>query len=434
MKKRAIVLILIILILLSFGQTAIADGSKDSGFSFMNEANEIDYLQSPAIEAYHFFLEEFIEPDIDCTNDTILIDFRYPVWYGGAYMDEEFNLCVKIVEGYASKIQSIAEIMKDYPVKYQLVDISYANLSQLQYEICENYDGWVSVLLSQKESKIIVRIDPKEEEGIALAETLSNKYSHISFEESGRLKPFTATDIIGGHALRQSNGLTRATVGFCCEYKPKGSSVMQEGFLTAGHVALSAQSNSVTLYLLTGATCPIYFDTSNSVIQFNSGDYGDFAFLPANGNTLTNQVQSSSSLTVYNITNDYTDEISDELEGTYVNKCGAVTGTTNGILGGMACAEYDREPIGKDYIYRVWEVYNYGLSANNPLSAHGDSGSPVWQSVGGVNTIIGILSGGPDTGDYVGQKYYFTPFDTMAWCNSGNDMIADSDFVLTLSS
>ena len=207
---------------------------------------------------------------------------------------------------------------------------------------------------------------------------------------------------------------------------------MQEGILTAGHVALDALAYPLTLYLETGATCPVYYDSSNSAIQFSDNDFGDYAFLPANGNTLTNKIQSSS-WTMISVTAAYTDEFSDELEGTYVNKYGASTGITHGQLEGMVCPSYTFPSFQTFTIKRLWEVKDTGYSTNNPIATWGDSGAPVWQTVSGVQTIMGILSGGPSSGSDAGIVYYFTPFDTMQW-GSLNPMDYGDDFVLRLYS
>ena len=97
-------------------------------------------------------------------------------------------------------------------------------------------------------------------------------------------------------------------------------------------------------------------------------------------------------------------------DGTYVQKTGAATGTTLGVIQG-ACVDYDTTEQGRE----VWLpcqslVVAYG--SNVPLSSGGDSGSPVYELMSGYNVdVAGILWAGAncDSNDQNCQSFVFSP-------------------------
>ena len=418
MIKKIFVISLCVALILTVGNSAFAT-STISEF----EPSEFEILQSEAIEAYSIFCSEILYRDNKPESDFS----PRPDWYGGAYMDDSFNLCIKVLEGHEDVTDEIAEHLKSYPIVFETTDVSYNELADIYCEISTELSGWNSLLFSQRESKVFVRYDPNDDNCQEMIDDISRRYSCVEFEERSTPSTFLSTNIIGGNPLRSGSTTGFGTIGFSCKFKPAGSNSLIDGFLTAGHVALDATS----LYLGNGTSYPISYSSSNSIIQFTNGGYGDYAFLPANGNTLTNHVRISSSMTT-TITAAHTSAYQSILTGTYVNKYGATTGITNGILMGVASVTYPRSNYTYVTINGVWEVYGSGFSSTNMIAGPGDSGAPVWQTTSGVNKLMGILSGGKNNSsdpNENGKYYYFTPFYTMGL----NSLEYGDDFVLQLS-
>ena len=375
------------------------------------QQNVIDYekLQSPAIEAFSIFATRFL-------LDEGRLPKTYPEWYGGAYMDDEFCLCIKVVDHYDNVSEFIENDLKEYPIKCLTTTVSYNELQTIQEEITLECVGWTSILLSQQDSKVVIRLDESDEQSECLKHELSSKYDNIRFEYAPAPIPFVA--VVGGNPLSTSGDSGFGTIGFSSTYYLGNSQV--SGILTAGHVALGG-----SLYIGTGTSYPCGNTSSNSIIQYSNNERGDYAFIPANGNTLTNNVRITSSTTT-TITAAYTDLYSIELTGTYVVKYGNTTGLTNGRLTGPTSISYS-DSGNITTILGVWEVeHDDVFSISNPIASPGDSGAPVWQTVSGTKYLMGILSGGylDENNSLTGKRFFFTPLSIIE---------QDVDFSLTLS-
>ena len=126
---------------------------------------------------------------------------EYPDWYGGAFINEDDRLCIQLVAGQEGMIDGIREAMGGRSVdfltcRYSLNEL-YRVRDELMDELVKRADsgsyGWNSLLTSQKENRLVLRI-AKNEEGERLMESLRGKYPCLAFEYSGTNVTFSYAD------------------------------------------------------------------------------------------------------------------------------------------------------------------------------------------------------------------------------------------------
>ncbi len=126
---------------------------------------------------------------------------EYPDWYGGAFVNQDNRLCIQLVAGQERMIDEIREAMDGRMVdfltcRYSLNEL-YRVREALMDELMERADsgsyGWNSLLTSQKENRLVLRI-AKNEEGERLMESLRGKYPCLAFEYSGTSVTFSYED------------------------------------------------------------------------------------------------------------------------------------------------------------------------------------------------------------------------------------------------
>ena len=126
---------------------------------------------------------------------------EYPDWYGGAFINEDSHLCILVVAGREEMIDEIREAMGGRKVDFLTCEYSLNELIRvreaLMDELAERAEsgscGWNSLLTSQKENRLVLRI-AKNEEGQRLMASLQGKYPCLAFEYSGTSVTFSYSD------------------------------------------------------------------------------------------------------------------------------------------------------------------------------------------------------------------------------------------------
>ena len=126
---------------------------------------------------------------------------EYPDWYGGAFINEDDRLCIQLVAGQEGMIDGIREAMGGRSVDFltcryslnELICVREALMDELAERAESGSCGWNSLLTSQKENRLVLRV-AKNEEGERLMASLQGKYPCLAFEYSGTSVTFSYSD------------------------------------------------------------------------------------------------------------------------------------------------------------------------------------------------------------------------------------------------
>ncbi len=346
-------------------------------------------MQIPAVKASKALGEYFL-------NTGYAAD-EIPECYGGAYINDEYQLVIKITAGYQAICDDIRSIMpSDASFAFEESDISLADLISIQGETLSLYKNMISSSgISQKDSVVNVKVPPEYAELISskIFSTFNNNLSpYVRFHiTEGR--PELTTSLIGGNALYAYDDASKwtawGTIGFCGTYKALGQSFT--GVITAGHMAdralfygINNPVGNLSEQLNPSGTIP------NSIVQFKNGEKGDYALIPAGKNTLTNLVRLGQNTTGKITTSYNTTPISDDFQGRQVLKYGIKTGLTAGTIQEINTSNsYGIAP-------NLTEIFGLTSFMNNTLTVvdSGDSGGPVWYiEDNGTRQLRGVISG-----------------------------------------
>ena len=126
---------------------------------------------------------------------------EFPEWYGGAFMNRDTHLCIQVVEGHEKMIDAIREAMGGRKVDFHTCRYSLNELFRIREALMDELEeraesgsyGWNSLLTSQAENQLVLRI-AKNEEGERLMASLQGKYPCLVFEYSGTNVTFSYSD------------------------------------------------------------------------------------------------------------------------------------------------------------------------------------------------------------------------------------------------
>ena len=353
-------------------------------------------VQIPAIKASEALGEYF--SSIGYAADEI------PECYGGAYINDNQQLVIKITSGNPDICKGIRDAMPfDASYTIEETDISLIELMSIQEEAGSFYRSIISTSgISQKDS--IVNIDIPSEYAQVVSQTSltqfkSNITSHIHLRVTdGRSIP--TASLIGGNALYgyddKKNWQVKGTIGFCGNFIKNNQ--YYSCVLTAGHLA-----DEELYYGINNEADNV----GNSIVQYENGEYGDYALIPIGENSTTNLVRLSNTTTGKITSAEYSNVYGD-FEGRYVYKYGDKTGLTSGQI--------------KDFNVSCThdlDITIKGLTSiqNNTITVidYGDSGGPVWYIMNdGTRQLYGNVSGKNTSNTHIGyfSRLYYPRYNS----------------------
>ncbi len=404
MYKRMIAIALALVML--FSTTAFATKTSEAAFD-LTAAEIASMAQASAIGAYQELRTTFT-----LVNNEIV---SYPDGYGGAYINEDNKLVIKIVEGYSAyQTQVEAVLSANRPVRFVNCQYSLNNLFEYQ-EAAEEYSQYlVSSYISQENSvvKLFVFEENKETleaalihptkrsvdvtapyEIIPTESALSTNTADLgcSNEESS---VYAGSQVYGGDPVYKSNGIT--VDGSLCIGGTYGS--YSKCILTAAHVLQNNNDNLNLAYSI-----PLTKRYSSASGNYSNGDYAICSY-SAIGVNNSNKVNLTSTSTG---TVNYYYELSDLPERVFIYKYGSSTGMSVGIVSGTGGTSYS--PDGLTICNVIPVTYRSDWSPQNFI-ARGDSGGAVWCVDGSGNRILlGVVSGMESDTAENSSVYYYTP-------------------------
>ncbi len=393
MKKYRIKLIALFvavaLMLPSFtGAGALVESEVDDGLLTLEEIEEIGRLEAPATKAFEEINEAW-------TNAAGVI--CYPDSFGGAYITENYLLCVKVVQGNTTFVDEIVKIVTDPSVLvFEDTDISRNDLFALRDNLPEYVQQFdvIGTGISLYDSSVNVYIS---EESFAHAKQhslKSHELQHITlipYKKGDR--PTKNTQLYLGNLLASSDG-TGATGSYGslglygkCQFE---GSVSQECILTAGHVAQIFRDNNVGMACGSKIVIPaLWFRNASYCKTMYTGGtdtygyyYGDWAVICYRDLEKTNYVQITKT-SYQHITHEMSAGI-DELFGKSVFKSCGVSGYRKAKVAN--CGSQVTFPDGD-------KVGSLVTVDSGSFSTVGDSGATVYTTNGsGALAFCGIVT------------------------------------------
>nr|WP_325297008.1 hypothetical protein [uncultured Dysosmobacter sp.] len=306
---------------------------------------------------------------------------QYPDYYGGAYLNDDGNLVVKVLPTTSLATRAAISSTTNNPdVIFESAEYSLNSLNAVKDLIdnaletkgtAENADyanllnSITEVILSQKDSTITVRIHEMTQDKVNSFSEHFGEMDFIIFEE-GEFPETTATWYPGGSVWHRTNDTF--SLGWPADFYSNSGSI-ETGVVTAGHcVSVGDDVNG-----LSGSS---FTQIGTCIDRIFSGSCDGALIELEPGQSISNQ-------TDYQNATLNRSRITVVLEGSTIYKEGAATIYTTGtILSTNATAVYsDLNTTIRNLIY----------STNNCV--RGDSGGIVYYKSGSTNYAIGQTSG-----------------------------------------
>ena len=372
---------------------ALVENEVDDGLT-LEEIKEIGRREAPATRAFLSIMHVWEN------EDGVLC---YPESYGGCFLDENYNLVIKIKgndEKLKNDILSIADdtnsiVFRETDISFnELLDLKDAVLSEIPQGVC------ASANIVSRESAVHVTFWGDNENKNWYNECgLTDSSSHVVFECSSGITECLSLN--PGDTIADNFG----SLGWYGEANFNGTT--KKCLLTAGHVARGLEQAKRSIYV-TMVEVFNYEWVSNR--NYTITDYpklpintqvtivGDYALLAYDGLTQTNNVHMSPSY--YEVIELYMDDpYLTMLEGKRVAKANGVSRYKVSTIASSVPSEY---PVDSNKVMVTGIVSVNGSDFCEP----GDSGCCVFMFDGNaVTTLCGIIASKSDDK----PLSYFTP-------------------------
>lgn len=341
--------------------------------------------QQAANEIYNDLIESFIKTETRSTG----INFTYPDYYGGAYIDNKGDLTVLIKEGVAQTKAAIPNMLNgNNKVNYKICKYSFKELLSIK-DLISNYkaehddaieSNYFSYYISQENNQIVVELKDDSTEKIeAFREAVTNSPA-VTFVKSKGEIILIATDIKAGSKINTDIGA--GSVG----YRAKTSDG-KTGIVTCAHV------------ISNGATLKVNGTAVGTCTKWHYGDKVDAAFCEVTNSSYVPSNTIDSTTTVLST------ETAWPGDGTTFNRRGFKTGAKTGTIISNNADYWAKHPVTKEDIHIVEAV------KVKVVAAPGDSGGIVYTYVSSKNIryTVGIMSAisiDPVTKVPTGEGYY----------------------------
>lgn len=343
----------------------------------LEEDIDIEFCQKQAesIEQYQQLLESFNEKSKVKMSGQQMYDENY----GGAYIGDEGELVVLLVECDEEKIGEVQKTTGNDSIKTEDCDYSYNDLMMVIETINFNLEHLSNNgILIGKMCEDVYNNCVK----IGVIELTKEKEDYIRaiidmpcmeiYDYEQQATQTTAYDIKGGTGIKKSSDNTYSTVGFCATRNGI------EGYVIAGHAGDTLYEN------FTYSGTSIGYVTATAFYNYTNADAA-FLRKGANVNTTAKIYAGSKTYTCAS----YGTSLSDYPIGASIYKYGTSAGLTGGVIVSNATTVYadiDYDGVGDMYLVQQ--------SLSNYYSIQGDSGGPVFMinSDGTTCKLLGIQS------------------------------------------
>lgn len=345
--------------------------------------------QQAANDVYNALMNSFV--DISATTRGTQIEYAYPENYGGAYIDKQGRLVIKIkgedsqMSGYMKNLS-----ISDDNITYEKCNYSMNELYKIYNSIItykRTYtnsisDNYSYVAISQTNNKVVVELKDCSDVAINKFKKEISDSPTIFFKESkGDILLISDTiNVNPGSQIVGSYG--RGSVGYRAKDK-EGN----EGIVTCAHVIGDSADLKV------GST------VIGKCIDWSFSGHVDAAFCK-----ITNSTYKPTNF-INNTTNELSTSVSWPAETTVINKYGAKTGLTSGKIEEATSTCWPKHPETGNTI-ELTDVTKVKIDADR-----GDSGGIVYTFVSSTNTrytvgIMNAIEAEKDTQKPTGYAFY----------------------------
>lgn len=305
--------------------------------------------QSAGIEEYQRLLTSFNEE-----NDMRgVCEQIYDENYGGAYIDEEGNLVVQLVDSSNEEVEELKENTGNSNIKIENCEYAYNELIYVITEINDNLDYLLEneVIISEMyedvyNNCVIICIKDFTDDKEKIIRKIIDSPCMEFKEESIRTEE--EIEVKGGDKITNSEGIS--TVGFCADRNGV------EGFVIAGHAGKTLyQEICISSVVIGSVSKTAYYNKTTA----------DAAFVTKSRNAST-----TPKIGTYKCHYLGTD-ISDFPVGALVHKYGEKTGLTSGYILSNYYTSHNSDEDSNGYYFLNQTTASY-------TSDGGDSGGPVF--------------------------------------------------------
>lgn len=379
MKKRIAILVLTLVVALT---TAFVSGDT--------------MKENRSIQAYNELMQSFCKSGAVPFSEENMEECDYPDNYGGAYINEEGKLVIKVSENAAevNSTDNFSVVIDENDVQYESAEHSYEELLA-EYNKISDYmvDGnkkessWQNisaVAIDERENRVVVTMQDISEDAIILFKQDVSSSPLIYFKEAKYTAKREASKSLDLGSPVIGNRERMGSIGFRCKKRDSSGNYTIKGFVTAGHVAKAGED----VYIPGAIIYDNYKKIGETVQSINtSGGKVDAAFVE-----ITDSSYEASLKTFVGSDELYGGSAYGVLlpPGASVKKCGAVSNITSGkVINNTATIKYSDGTTFKDVVEASY------------ASSEGDSGGVVYSG----DNLCGIHQGSDTNGYKVYIKY-----------------------------
>jgi len=367
------------------------------------EVLDLMEAQGPAIEAYNVLMEAFTQ-NVDGAR--ILV---YREDYAGAYVDYD-TLVIQLTNISSEAIAFYRELLgSDAPITFKQVDFSLNQLIAFGEIFVEAIEApIVRFGFDTKSNTYNITLDQNSPESIQVADSFNVHSRFFPVPISIELgEPSELMWLRGGNELRFTSApsLPRFSVGITGTRWTVGSGASGERhtLLTSGHQFIGRPLgtrvfNSVGQEI--GTLAMFRAAHHGQGLPSPANIHGDWALIDLNSTGIqqaSNVLQTGERITrhIWSI------PVDSHVFGTGVN-----TRHWQGRVERVSQSEHFRHPV-NGTISGLHTARRQPAGPGIPFPVYGDSGGTIWYRTGGLNVIVGVLTGGDDAGGV----WFFTPLE-----------------------
>lgn len=421
MKKSTIkliaMLLTVVLMLPNFaGAGALNENEVDDGLLTLEEIEEIGRLEAPATKAY----EEIMYAWMDENGNVI-----YPDTFGGCYLNDDYQLVIKIVNNDLNLQKEISSIVTNSVILvFESTDISRNALLSLQANLRDMFPDKEIIQSGVSYADSAVYVDFKSNDAFINAPTndilfARNNVKHIKVNHSVEVpidipqeeysNPYidipisraalTAINLNPGQLIYSSDYKYTGTLGWYGTFNFNGKP--RDCILVAGHVAKdmkehgSIKADGTVIFSSSRFDDKNYYYTMEDV-GMEAGYYrGDYALLAYDSGSMnrSNSFQRDNYAT--SITNCMSNNNIELLQGKTIYKSYGISGTK---MGTVESTSVERVLIANLFSVEV---------SSGQFCSEGDSGAPVCYTNSSAKLeLCGIVTGYNPNNRYIS---YCTP-------------------------